>query len=65
MQFVPLKTVESQAVLMIHRARQLLVEQRTRLGNAIRAHLAEMGIVAVQSLPRRRPGASAGWRRWP
>src|SRR5712691_3166239 len=31
---------------MQHRARQLLVEQRTRLGNAIRAHLAEVGIIA-------------------
>jgi transposase len=48
MQFVPIKTVEQQSALMMHRARQLLVEQRTRLGNAIRAHLAEMGIVAAQ-----------------
>lgn len=46
MTFVPLKTVDQQAALMRHRARQLLVEQRTRLGNAIRAHLAEVGIVA-------------------
>ena len=48
MQFVPIKTVEQQSALMMHRARQLLVEQRTRLGNAIRGHLAELGIVAVQ-----------------
>ncbi len=48
MSFVPIKTVESQGALMMHRARQLLVEQRTRLGNAIRGHLAEMGIVAAQ-----------------
>ena len=46
MSFVPLKTVEQQAALMLHRARQLLVEQRTRLANAIRGHLAELGIVA-------------------
>jgi len=46
MQFVPLKSVSGQAALMVHRARQLLVEQRTRLGNAIRAHMAELGIVA-------------------
>lgn len=46
MRFVPIKTVEQQAALMLHRARQLLVEQRTRLGNAIRAHLAEFGIAA-------------------
>src|SRR5690348_9613001 len=48
MQFVPIKTVEGQAALMMHRARQLLVEQRTRLGNAIRGHLAELGIVAAR-----------------
>jgi transposase len=46
MQFVPLKSVSEQAALMTHRARQLLVEQRTRLGNAIRGHMAELGIVA-------------------
>lgn len=48
MRFVPLKTVEDQAALMLHRARQLLVEQRTRLGNAVRAHLSEVGIVAAK-----------------
>ena len=46
MQFVPLKSVPDQAALMTHRARQLLVEQRTRLANAIRGHLAELGIIA-------------------
>jgi transposase len=46
MQFVPIKAVDQQAALMLHRARQLLVEQRTRLANAIRAHLAEVGIIA-------------------
>jgi transposase len=46
MRLVPVKTVEQQAALMLHRARQLLVEQRTRLGNATRAHLAEVGIIA-------------------
>jgi transposase len=46
MRFVPVKTVEQQAALMRHRARQLLIEQRSRLGNAIRAHLAEVGIIA-------------------
>jgi transposase len=48
MHFVPLKTVEQQAALMMHRARQLLVEQRTRLGNAVRAHMAELGIAAAK-----------------
>lgn len=46
MKFVPIKTVEQQATLMQHRARKLLVEQRTRLCNAIRAHMAEFGIIA-------------------
>jgi transposase len=48
MQFVPVKTVDQQAALMLHRARQLLVEQRTRLCNAIRAHMAEFGIAAAK-----------------
>ena len=47
MQFVPVKTVEQQAVLMLHRSRKLLVEQRTRLANALRAHLAEFGIISA------------------
>lgn len=46
MQFVPIKTRESQAVLMLHRARRLLVAQQTMLGNGLRAHLAEFGITA-------------------
>jgi len=48
MRFVPVKSVEQQAALMLHRARQLLVEQRTQLSNAIRAHMAEVGIVAAK-----------------
>jgi transposase len=46
MQFVPIKSVEDQAALMLHRARQLLIEQRTRLANAIRSHLGEIGVIA-------------------
>lgn len=46
MRFVEIKTVEQQSVLMLHRTRALLVRQRTTLINAIRAHLAEFGIVA-------------------
>lgn len=45
MRFVPVKTVEQQSILMIHRARSLLVRQRTMLANALRAHLAELGLV--------------------
>ena len=45
--FVPVKTAESQAALMLHRSRDLLVRQRTQLINALRAHLAEVGLVAA------------------
>jgi transposase len=47
MRFVPVKTVDQQAALMLHRSRDLLVRQRTQLINAVRAHLAEIGIVAA------------------
>jgi len=46
MRFVPVKTVEQQGILMAHRARSLLVRQRTMAANALRAHLAELGLVA-------------------
>jgi transposase len=46
MRFVPIKTPEQQSVLMVHRTRQLFVRQRTTLINAMRAHMAEFGIVA-------------------
>jgi len=46
MRFVEVKTPEQQSVLMLHRTRQLFVRQRTTLINALRAHLAEFGIVA-------------------
>ena len=47
MRFVPVKTVEQQAGLMLHRSRDLLIRQRTQLINALRAHLAELGLVAA------------------
>jgi transposase len=46
MRFVQVKTVEQQSALSLHRSRDLLVSQRTQLGNALRALLAEFGIVA-------------------
>ena len=46
MRFVSVKTVEQQSILMAHRARSLLVRQRTMLANALRAHLGELGLVA-------------------
>jgi len=48
MRFVPLKTKEQQSALMLHRTRQLLVRQRTMLSNALRGHLAELGIVSAK-----------------
>jgi transposase len=46
MRFVAIKTPDQQSVLMPHRTRHLFVRQRTTLINALRAHLAEFGIVA-------------------
>lgn len=46
MRFVEIKTPEQQATLMVHRTRHLFIRQRTTLINALRAHLAEFGIVA-------------------
>src|SRR5215467_10896913 len=48
MRFVSIKSVEQQSVLMLHRARDLLIRQRTQLTNALRAHLAELGLVAAK-----------------
>lgn len=48
MRFVAVKSVEQQAVLMLHKVRDLLVRQKTMLINALRAHLAEFGIIAVR-----------------
>ena len=46
MRFLPVKTVEQQSILMAHRTRSLIVRQRTTSANALRAHLAEFGLVA-------------------
>jgi len=48
MRFVPVKTADQQSALMLHRTRDLLVRQRTQLINAMRAHLAELGLVAAR-----------------
>ena len=52
MRFVAVKSAEQQSVLMQHRTRALMVRQRTMLVNAIRAHMAELGIVARVGLPQ-------------
>jgi transposase len=48
MRFVAIKSAEQQGQLMQHRARDLLIRQRTQLINALRAHLAELGLAAAQ-----------------
>lgn len=52
MRFVAIKSEEDQAFLMLHRARELLVRQRTMAACAIRAHLAEYGIIVAQGRHR-------------
>jgi transposase len=48
LRFVPVRSVENQAQLMRHRVRELLMGSHTRMLNALRGHLAEIGIVAPQ-----------------
>jgi len=52
MRCVSVKGTEQQGVLMLHRTRELLVRQRTMLIHAIRAHMAEFGIVAPVGVPQ-------------
>jgi transposase len=47
---VAIKTAEQQAALLLHRGRERLVRQRTSLVNALRAHLAEFGVIAPPGL---------------
>jgi transposase len=67
MRFVPVKTEDQQAVLVLHRSRDLLMRQRTMILNAIRAHLAEFGMITAQGprkvvdLVRRLSDPTAGW----
>lgn len=48
MRFVPVKSADTQAVVTLHRSRDLLVRQRTQTTNVVRALCAEFGIVAAQ-----------------
>jgi transposase len=54
MRFVPLKSVEQQAILAVHRLRQGLVEERTALANRLRGLLCEYGVVIGVGLDRLR-----------
>jgi len=50
MRFVPIKNIEQQAILSVHRARQGLVKARTAQANQIRGLLSEFGIVIPQGI---------------
>jgi transposase len=50
MRFVPIKSADQQAVLMLHKTRELLIEQRTMSVNALRGHLAEFGLVVAKGV---------------
>jgi transposase len=50
MRFVPIKSADQQAVLMLHKTRELLIGQRTMSVNALRGHLAEFGLVAPKGI---------------
>jgi transposase len=52
MRFVPVKSAEQQAALMMLRRRELLVKQRTMLINAMRGHAAEFGVVAAKGVAK-------------
>jgi transposase len=55
MQFVPVKTEEQQAALMLAGVRQQLIARRTQLGNAIRGYAAEFGLTAAKGLDKIEP----------
>jgi transposase len=55
MRFVPMKTAENQAALMMVSVRERLVRQRTQLTNAIRGHAAEFGLIAATGLDKIAP----------
>ena len=48
MRFAGVRSIENQAVLMHHKAREMLVAQRTQSLNGLRGHLAEIGVIAAQ-----------------
>jgi transposase len=52
MRFVPIKSAEQQATLMLHKTRELLVKQRTMSVNALRSHLSEFGIIIAKGIGR-------------
>ncbi len=60
--YVPIKSTEQQAALMLLKVRDLLVKQRTMLINAIRGHAAEFGVIAANEPALAKAGDRNGWR---
>lgn len=58
MRFVPIKSEQQQAILVIHRRRRSIVAESTRTANQIRGFLAEFGVVIAK-------GANVLRRQWP
>jgi transposase len=52
MRFVPVKSADQQAILMLHKTRDLMVKQRTMNANALRGHLSEFGLIAAKGIHR-------------
>jgi transposase len=55
MRFVPVKTAEQQAALMLTGLREQMVARRTQLSNAIRGYAAEFGVTAAKGLDKIEP----------
>jgi len=55
MRFVPVKTAEQQAALMLVGTRETLIRRRTQLTNSIRGYAAEFGLVAAKGLDKIEP----------
>src|SRR5499427_1781290 len=55
MRFVPVKTAEQQAALMLAGTRDGLIRRRTQLSNAIRSYAAEFGLTAAKGLDKVEP----------
>lgn len=58
MRFIPVKTPDQQAILLVHRLRRSCVAEHTRLVNQLRGFLAEFGVVAPK-------GVHAFKAQWP
>ena len=55
MRFVPVKSAEQQAALMLAGVRDQLVDRRTQISNAIRGYAAEFGLTAAKGLSKIEP----------